>query len=112
MSVKAKIMKTLTPLGLDVCYLEREDDGKFPFVVFNVSEVPLEYSDDEEEVTLFMITINIFSKPEYNFESLKLQILQLMKDAGFRKTQIPNAEFLESEKVYNQPMGFAYYEYH
>lgn len=112
MSVKAKIMKTLAPLELDVCYLERDNDGTFPFVVFNVAEIPLEYADDEEEVTMYMVTINIFSKPEYNFESVKLQILSLMKNAGFRKTQIPNAEFLEGEKVYNQPMGFVYYEYH
>ena len=102
-------MKTLSPLDVEVCFLEREDDGTFPFVVFNVSETPLYFSDDEEEVTFYMITINIFSKPEYNFESLKLEILKLMKDAGFRKTKIPNAEFLESENVYNQPMGFSYF---
>ena len=109
MSIKAKVMKTLSPLDVEVCFLEREDDGTFPFVVFNVSETPLYFSDDEEEVTFYMITINIFSKPEYNFESLKLEILKLMKDAGFRKTKVPNAEFLESENVYNQPMGFSYF---
>lgn len=110
MSVKAKIMQALSSLDVEVCYLERDDNGTFPFVVFNVSEKPIYFSDDEEEVTLYMVTINIFSKPDYNFESLKLEILKLMKEAGFRKTQIPNAEFLESENVYNQPMGFSYFE--
>lgn len=110
MSVKARVMKTLSSLDVEVCYLEREDDGTFPFVVFNVAETPLSFSDDEEDMTLFLVTINIFSKPDYNFESLKNEIVKLMKDAGFRKTKIPNAEFLESENIYNQPMGFAYCE--
>lgn len=106
MSVKADVVEALSSLDVDVCFLERSDDGEFPFVVFNVSESPLAYADDEEDLTLFMVTINIFSKPDYNFESLKLKILQLMKNHGFTKTQIPNAEFLEAENVYNQPMGF------
>lgn len=111
MSVKAKVMKALSSLkDIDVCFLERDDDGTFPFVVFNISEVPFSFSDDEEDMTLYLITVNIFSKPDYNFESLKIKIIELMKNAGFRKTKIPNAEFLEQENIYNQPMGFSYFE--
>lgn len=110
MSIRAKVMKALSNLGVEVCFLEREDDGKFPFIVYNISEAPLMFSDDEEEVTLYMVTINIFSKPDFNYESLKKEVVKRMKDAGFRKTKIPNAEFMEAENVYNQPMGFACYE--
>lgn len=110
MSVKSKVMETLTQCGVDVQFLERDDDGTFPFIVFNVAEQPLSFSDDEEDMTLFMISVNIFSKPNYNFESLKLDIIQKMKEAGFKKGKIPNAEFLETENCYNQPMGFLYYE--
>lgn len=110
MSVKARVMKALSSLDVEVCFLEKDDEGPFPFVVYNISETPLSFSDDEEDMTLFLVTINIFSKPDYNFESLKYEIVKLMKDAGFRKTQIPNAEFLEAENVYNQPMGFAWCE--
>lgn len=110
MSVKSKIMDTLSPLPVDVCFLEREDDGTFPFIVWNFSEHPLMYSDDEEDVVLYLITVNIFSKPDYNFEALKLQIKDLMEDAGFRRTKFPQAEYHEKENVYNQPMGFMYYE--
>lgn len=110
MSVKSKVVKALSTLDVDVCFLERDDDGTFPFVVFNISEVPVSYADDEEDMTLFLVTINIFSRPEYNFETLKIKILELMKAAGFRKTKIPNAEFMEEEMIYNQPMGFSYFE--
>ena len=108
--IKSKIMETLSPLeGIDVCFLERDDDGVFPFIVYNVSEVPYSFSDDEEDITLYLVTINIFSKPDYNFEYLKLRIIELMKNNGFRKTEIPGAKFMEQENVYNQPMGFSYF---
>lgn len=110
MSVKARVIKALSDLGVEVCFLEREDDGNFPFVVYNISESPLYFSDDEEEMTIYMVTINIFSKPNFNYEALKKEILVKMKEAGFRKTKIPDAEFMESENVYNQPMGFMTYE--
>lgn len=110
MSVKAKVVETLSPLGVEVCFLERDDDGTFPFIVFNIAETPACFSDDNEEITLYMVTVNIFSKPDFNFENLKLQILDAMKNAGFRKTKVPNAEFMESENVYNQPIGFSYFE--
>lgn len=109
MSVKQKVNDVLNELDVESYFLEKDDNGVFPFVVFNISEKPLYFSDDEEEVTIYMITINIFSKPDYNFESLKMQIIQKMLDAGFRKTQIPNTEFFEAENVYNQPMGFSYF---
>jgi len=111
MDVKSKVMNALSSLeGIDVCFLERSDDGTFPFIVYNVDEVPLYYSDDEEEMTLYLITINIFSKPDYNFENLKTKIVKLMKENGFKKTKIPAAEFMEQENVYNQPMGFSIFE--
>lgn len=110
MSIKAKVVDALKSIDSEVYFLEKTDDGVFPFVVFNIAETPATFADDEEDITMYMVTINIFSKPDYNFESLKLQILSLMKDAGFKKTRIPNAEFLETENVYNQPMGFSYFK--
>lgn len=109
MSVKKLIMDTLTPLGVPVEFLTREDDGTFPFLVFNVTETPVDFSDDEEEGTLYLVSINIFSKPDYNFEVLKLEIIKAMKAAGFIKKIIPATELMEKEQVYNQPMAFVYY---
>ncbi|HAU85083.1 MAG TPA: hypothetical protein DCW90_06170 [Lachnospiraceae bacterium] len=110
MSVKRKVMEALLPLGVPVEFLTREDDGKFPFIVFNVSETPYDFADDEEEGTLSMISVNLFSKPEYNFENLKKEIIKAMKENGFIKNQIPATEWLEKEKVFNQPMAFVYYQ--
>lgn len=110
-SIKKRIMEALTPLGVPVEFLTRESDGTFPFIVFNVTETPVDFADDEEVATLYLVSVNIFSLPEYNFEALKLQIIESMKNAGFKKQLIPPCEFIEKEKVYNQPMAFTYYEY-
>lgn len=112
MSIKQRIMTALTPLGVPVAFLSRKDDGKFPFIVFNVSETPLDFSDDEEEGMLYMIAINIFSKPDYNFEKLKKDIIEIMVDDGFKKGVIASTEFIENDGdgLFNQPMAFAYYE--
>ena len=109
MSIKSLIMQTLSPLGVDVCFLERSDDGTFPFIVYNISEMPVCFSDDDEEAILYLVTINIFSRPDYNYESLKNQVIDSMKSAGFKKTGVPDAEYLELQDVYNQPIGFSYF---
>lgn len=109
MNIKKKVMETLTPLGVPVEFLTREDDGTFPFLVFNITETPMDFSDDEEEGTLYLVAVNIFSKPDYNFEKLKIEIIQAMKEAGFIKKIIPATELMEKEQVYNQPMAFVYY---
>lgn len=110
MDIKEKIMKTLTPVCPDVTFLSRVDDGTFPFLVFNVTETPVNYEDDEDNATLYLVAVNIYSKPDYNFESLKLGIINAMKDAGFKKQIVPSAEFLEKEMVYNQPLAFSIYK--
>lgn len=112
MSIKKKITTTLSVLGVPYAFLSRKDDGKFPFIVFNVSETPYDFSDDEEEGTLYMISINIFSKPDYNFEKLKKDIIEVMVDNGFVKGSIPNTEFIENDGdgIFNQPLGFVYYQ--
>ena len=110
MGIKEKVMTTLLQVTQDVTFLSRDDDGTFPFVVFNITEVPVNFEDDDDAATLFLVAVNIFSKPEYNFESMKIDIIKAMKDAGFKKQQIPPAEFLEKENVYNQPLAFSIYK--
>lgn len=112
MSIKERIMTALSVLNVPVSFLSRKEDGKFPFVVFNVSETPYDFSDDEIEGTLYMITINIFSKPDYNFEKLKKHIIEVMVDNGFKKGAVPSTEFIENDGdgIFNQPLGFVYYE--
>lgn len=110
MSIKKRIMDALKPLNVPVEFLSREDDGIFPFIVFNVSETPCDFEDDEETGILYMVSVNIYSKADYNFEKLKLDIVKQMKEHGFKKNQIPATEWLDNEQLYNQPMAFVYYE--
>lgn len=111
-SIKQRITTALSVLNVPYAFLSRKDDGKFPFIVFNVSETPYDFSDDEEEGTLYMVSINIFSKPDYNFEKLKKDVIEIMIDNGFKKGSIPSTEFIENDGdgIFNQPLGFVYYE--
>lgn len=112
MSIKKRVISALSPLGVPVAFLSRKDDGKFPFIVFNVSETPYDFSDDEEEGTLYMVSVNIFSKPDYNFEKLKKDIIKSMVDNGFVKGAIASTELIENDGdgIFNQPLGFVRYE--
>lgn len=110
MDIKEKVMSVLQPICSEVNFLSREDDGIFPFLVFNVTETPVDYADDEDDATLYLVAVNIFSKPDYNFESMKLDIIEEMKNAGFKKQIIPPAIFMEKEDVYNQALAFSIYK--
>lgn len=110
MDIKEKVMSILQPICKDVSFLSREADNVFPFLVFNVTETPMDYADDTDNATLFLVAINIFSKPDYNFEAMKLNIIEQMVKAGFKKQIIPPAQFMEKEDVYNQPLAFSIYK--
>lgn len=99
-------MDTLKPLDIPVYFVARKETS-LPVVLYNIhSEKSYQYWDDEEQMVKYKVTINIFSRG--NFIKYKNQIKQLMKDAGFKRTEIPEALYQEDVEVYNQPMFFEY----
>lgn len=104
--MQSYINQTLEGLGVPVSFVAR-GETELPIVVFNFKENPAIYWDNEEAVTSYKITINIFSKT--NFITLKNLILKKMLAAEFIKDEIPNAIYLEDDiGVYNQPMYFSF----
>ena len=100
------VFDTLKPLDIPVFFTARKE-AKLPLVVFNVTgERGYEYWDDEETTTKYRISINIFSKG--NYIKYKNQIKQLMKNAGFKRTDIPECQYQPDSEIYNQPMFFEY----
>lgn len=104
--IQKYITETLSDLDCPVSFVAR-GETRLPMVVFNYSEFPVEYWDDVEKVTKYQISINLFSRD--NYIKLKNQILEKMTKAGFRKSEIPVAIYMEDTSVYNQPMFFDYY---
>lgn len=104
--INALIVETLKPLDVPVLFVAGKET-RFPFVVFNItSEKGIEYWEDEEKITRYRITFNIFSKGNY-FEVRK-NLQKLLKEAGFGKSDIPACIYLEDVEVYNQPLEYVY----
>lgn len=98
------VLETLKPLDIPVFFVSRKETN-LPLVVFNVtSEKSFEFWDDEETMIVYKVTVNIFSKG--NYIEHKNKIKNLMKQAGFKRTDIPECIYHEDVGVYNQPMFF------
>lgn len=104
--INAYILDTLKSLDIPVYFVSRKETS-LPLVVFNVtSERSLEYWDDEEQLVKYKVSINIFSKG--NYIKYKNQIKDLMKKAGFKRTDIPECIYQEDSDIYNQPLFFEF----
>lgn len=104
--MNAYIVKVLKPLRVPVFFVAGKENN-FPFVVFNVTSERGEYYwEDEEQVTEYRVTLNIFAKG--NYTKIKKDIERLLLQAGFGRYDIPACIYLEDIEVYNQPMEFVY----
>lgn len=102
------VNETLKPLDIPVFFSAKREVSP-PLVVFNVNgERGNKFWDDEEAVTVYKVTVNIFSRQ--NFMVYKNKILSLMKQAGFMKYDVPACFYLEDIDVYNQPIEFRFYK--
>lgn len=102
------VMETLKPLPIPVYFVARKE-VPLPFVLFSVTgEKGNDYWDNEERIVKYSIALNIFSTG--NFIEIKKQIMQLMKDAGFFRYDVPQAIYQEDIGIFNQPMSFNFYK--
>lgn len=107
-NIHSLILETLKPIGVPVYFAARKEE-KLPLVLFNVTgERGVEHLDDEETIIRYNISVNIFSRG--NYLPIKKQILKRMKDAGFKRTDVPSCIYEESVDLYNQPIFFNYYK--
>ncbi|MCI9069413.1 MAG: hypothetical protein HFJ13_07900 [Clostridium sp.] len=106
--IHSLILETLKPIGIPVYFVSRKEVNP-PLIVFNVvTEKGKEFWDDEEQVTQYKVTINIFSRG--NFLNYKKEVLNRMKSIGFIRTDIPECIYQEDIELFNQPMFFSYFK--
>lgn len=106
--INSLILETLKPIGVPVYFAARKEE-RLPLILFNISgEKGVEYVDDEETIIKYNVTINLFSRG--NYLPIKKQILKRMKDAGFKRSDVPSCIYEESVDVYNQPIFFDFYK--
>lgn len=100
------IMATLKPLTIPVFFTARKE-AQLPLAVFNVtSEQGVEYWDDEEQLVRYKVCINIFSRG--NYLQYQKEIIKLMKNAGFKRTDVTECVYQPDSDIYNQPLFFQY----
>lgn len=102
------VNETLKPMPIPVYFLAKKEIEP-PMVLFNVNgEKGSMFYDNEEQEIVYKVMVNIFSKG--NFIEYKKQIMKLMKQAGFIRTDVPACIYLEDVELYNQPMNFKFYK--
>lgn len=105
-NIQQYVYETLSSLDIPVFYVARKETT-LPVVIFNITgERGLRYWDDKERMIKYKISVNIFSNE--NFNTYKNQILKLMKDKGFKRTDIPECQYYADTGIFNQPLFFEY----
>ena len=108
MDMQKYVADTLKDIGVPISFVAR-GESRLPLIVFNVTNERGDmFWDDEERVVHWQVQINIFAKS--NFVDLKNEIIRRMLKAGFIRTEITSAIYLEDIEVFNQPMAFDFYE--
>lgn len=108
-NIKEKVVGVLKQVNVPFAFAQKRE-STLPFILFNISEEKGKYFGDDEELAIqFEITINIFSRGDY--EAIKNSITKKMLAEGFNRTNIPACQFIEEASVYNQPMYFNYIYY-
>lgn len=105
--IRAKVCEVLEEIGLPYGYVSK-DEGHKQFIAYNITNnKAYKYYDDEEKVTQYKITINIFSV--YDFTEIQDKVEKYMQAAGFQKDYYPACIYIENMDIFNQPMYFNYY---
>lgn len=98
---------TLSPMDIPVYYVAKKEISP-PLVVFNITgEHGNKFWDNEEKETVWKITVNVFARD--NFIKYKNQIIRLMEQAGYIRTDVPACIYLEDIDLFNQPIYFKFY---
>lgn len=107
MDMQKYLTQTLKEVGVPISFVAR-GEGRLPIIVYNVTtERGDKFWDDEEQVTKYAISINIFSSG--NYVDIKNKVIEVMKNAGFIRVEVAECIYQEDVGIYNQPIFFDYY---
>lgn len=106
-NVREIVCEALDKVGIPYGYVSK-DEGEKQFIAFNITNnKAYKYFDDEEKITQYKITINIFSAGD--FTEIQDKVERYILEAGFTKDYYPACIYIENMDIYNQPMYFNYY---
>lgn len=106
-NIREIVCNALNKVGIPYGYISK-DEGENQFIAFNIANnKAYKYYEDEERVTQYKITINIFSTGDYS--DVQHRVEKNMQAAGFIKDYYPACIYIENMDIYNQPMYFNYY---
>lgn len=106
--MNALIIKTLSPLGLPIFFIEQGENNSYPQIVFNIRKNPWTFSDDKEEGIKYDINMTLLSKGD--FLETQEQIEDLMISAGFVKGKHQYPEYVAPLECYAVLLRFSYYK--
>ena len=107
MDMQKYLTQTLKEVGVPISFVAR-GEGRLPMIVYNITtERGDKFWDDEEQVTKYGISINIFSSG--NYVEIKNKVIEVMKNAGFIRVEVAECIYQEDVGIYNQPIFFDYY---
>ena len=107
MDMQKYLTQTLKEVGVPISFVAR-GEGRLPMIVYNITtERGDKFRDDEEQVTKYAISINIFSSG--NYVDIKNKVIEVMKNAGFIRVEVAECIYQEDVGIYNQPIFFDYY---
>lgn len=107
MDMQKYLTQTLKEVGVPISFVAR-GEGRLPLIVYNITrEKSNKFWDNEEQIIKYSISVNIFSAG--NYVDIKNKTIEVMKKAGFIRTEVAECIYLEDLGTYNQPIFFDYY---
>lgn len=97
------IAQALSGLGIPTYFITR--GSSIECIVYNYISTPRNYADNTLKGTSYTILLNVYSKT--NIETIKKNVLQAMRNAGFKGGQIQNTLIEDSSiGLFNTPIRF------
>ena len=107
MDMQKYLTSVLKEVGIPISFVAR-GEGRLPMIVYNITqERGNKFWDNDEQVTKYGIAINIFSSG--NYIDIKNKVIEVMRNAGFIRTEVSECIYQEDVGIYNQPIFFDYY---
>ena len=105
--VNKLIEQALSGLGIP-CYSITRGTNNVECIVYNYTSNPGRYADNTLKGTKYIILLNIYSKT--NVETTKKNVLEAMRNAGFKGGQVQNT-VVENPTIglFNTPIRFNAY---
>ena len=102
-----KLINCLEALGITVYNLQRPEEER-ECIVYNYSEDTFSTSDNIEDITKYVIYLNLYCDTGLN--NWKKKIKKALESNGFSKMYIPPANFKDEAGLINQAFNYTYLE--